>query len=293
MEELKAGLYRGVTARVGGPVARFERARLEVLKRRFHHVNAYLDDDLMERSGCVVTGPADGSGTHPALTVARRIAVSKALERWTYQKRVNSPEAHRYAFDVDPTTNGIAAFPGQLADLARRAARLEAWERFSLLAWWEGLAEARWVESDWETIEAFAIEGPWGGLIVVVMSGPGEGGWAYGYAGGASFSEAFDRAVIGLTINRAKLSFRHKVKGAEGVGVSALDRRLLYFASDAGSEQVRSRVAASAGRRMPKPAFACDCEISGPWSRYATVWRAVLFPPGKAFSDKNRDAFFF
>jgi hypothetical protein len=81
---------------------------------------------------------------------------------------------------------------------------------------------------------------------------------------------------------------------ASGVDlVSSLDRRLLYFASDEGCAQVRARVAASAGRRMPKPAFACDCEIIGPWSRFATVWRAALFPPGRSFSDKNANAFFF
>ncbi len=293
MQELKAGPYRGVTARKGGPVASFERTRLEVLNRRLHHVNVRLVADLIPQSSHVVFGTVDGSGTHQALSVARRLAVSKALERWAYHQRVKSPEAHRYAFDVDPTTTGIAAFPGQQADGARRSARLEAWERFSLLAWWEGCAEARWVETDWPEIEAFVIEGPWGGVTVVALSGPGDGGWAYGHGSGASFGEAFDRAVIGLAKNRSALSLWQCIKGASMSPVSALERRLLHFASTAGYEEVRSRVTASVGRRMPKPAFACDCEIVGPWSRFATVWRAVMFPPGKAFSDKNKNAFFF
>lgn len=293
MDRRRAHPYPGVLAAQGGPVAAFEHARLEVLRRPLHHVNVRLVDGLIPRPSDALFADAAGSGTHAQRVTAEAIAVSEAMERWAYHVTARSARAREYAFDVDPTSNGFAAYPGANAVAARCAALREAVERFSLLAWWEGTAEARPVHSDWPELEAFVIEGPMGGVTVLAVSERGAGGRAYGHAAAPTFGEAFERAAREVARNRIVLAEFARVGRFAGGALGPVERRMLFFASETGYGLVKERVAASAGRRMAMPVLACDSELTGPWSRYATVWRTVFLPPGKRFLAPGDDYFYF
>lgn len=293
MDRRRAHPYPGVLAAQGGPVVAFEHARLEVLRRSLHHVNVRLADGLIPRASDALFADTAGSGTHVLRLTAEAIAISEAMERWAYFETRDSSRAREYAFDVDPTSNGFAAYPGANVVAARCAALREAVERFSLLSWWEGEAEARPVDSEWPELETFAIEGPMGGVTVLAVSQPGAGGRAYGHAAAPTFREAFERAAREVARNRIVLAEFARVGRIVPAAPGRVERRMLYFASDAGYAHVQAQVAASAGRRMRMPVLACDSELTGPWSRHATVWRSVFLPPGKRFLEAGDDYFYF
>ncbi len=292
MESLRARPYRGILHADGGPMASLEIGLLPVFGRSLFQVNARLVGDLIPRRPMILFSDADGTGTNASPMLARHTAISEALERWAYYATVQSADRYRHAFDVDESSNGMAAFPGP-ASRARRNALMEAIERFCLLAWWEGCAEARWCQTDWPDIEAIAIDGPFGGITVLLITRTVGGLYVYGHAAAESFTAAFEKAMIELARNHYIFSFCASASAStHRRPPELLERRMLFFASSEGYDLVRQRVSASRGKRMPHPALACDNEIRGPWSRHAAVWRCVLFPPGKRFLGPEEDYFF-
>src|SRR5581483_533871 len=179
MLSLGALRYRNILAENGGPVAKVEYGEFPVRGRKVVLANAKLASGLIHRRAPTLFGSADGSGTHRLATVARHKAVSEAMERWAFFSTVRSERAEEFGFDVDPSTCGMSAFPGLLRRQARRNAVLEAVERFTLIAWWEGLVDGRRFETDWPGVSAVAIDGPFGGVTVVAWAKTEWGGYAY------------------------------------------------------------------------------------------------------------------
>src|ERR1044071_7034575 len=154
-----AGLrYRNVLAEHGGPIQRIETGHFPVRGRRTILANATLVPGLVRKGPLSLFSDADGTGTHPVAAVARHKAVSEAMERWAFHALVRSDRAEEFGFDVDPSSCGMAAFPGFLRRQARRSAVLEAVERFSLIAWWDGKIDGRLFETDWPGVSAVAID---------------------------------------------------------------------------------------------------------------------------------------
>lgn len=292
MPKLRVPAYRGVTVRKGGPVASIERRRLRVLARSFHFVNVGLDEHVLARPKGTLYGSAAGTGLHHARSVAERMAISAAMEQWAFHGRQGAGDLRRYAYDVDPTSAGLAAMPGQDDGAARQSAWWSALRRYSLAMWWAGLAEARWIETDWADLQTFTIGNPLGGVTVVVLSGPARGGWAIGTAAAERFGVAFERAAAELARNRAVLSAGTYRADGDTSAPSPVERNLLFLATPDGYAQVRAQVDVSAGRRMPMPTLACDCEVRGPWSRHATVWRTVFAPPGRRYEARDAEFLF-
>ena len=112
MLSLAALRYRNVLAVHGGPVERIETGVFPVCSRRMTQANARLSPGLTPKRARSIYSDADGSGTHPRASVARHMAVSEALERWAFHSVVRSPRAAEFGFDVDPSSNGMSAFPG-------------------------------------------------------------------------------------------------------------------------------------------------------------------------------------
>ena len=139
MLNLAAFRYRNILAASGGPLERLEMADVTILGQREFLANAYLKVGLVEdRGNRVLFSPANGSGTSPSPMVARFMAISEAMERWAHWQLHTSTDKGKYGFDVDPSSNGMAAYPGLFRRQARPSALMEAAERFNLLNWWEG-----------------------------------------------------------------------------------------------------------------------------------------------------------
>lgn len=241
-------------------------------------------------------GDADGTGTHRVARVARHMAVSEALERWAFHATVESGDAARFGFDVDPSSTGMSAYPGIFGRNARRNAMLEAVERFSLAAWWEGRARWRRFDTDWPGVSAVAIDGPFGGVTVIAYAKTNLGMFAYGFAAEESFGAACERAVVGLSRHESILHawWLDFISGERRAPANLFERRCLYFSTDEGHELFLRRLHDGEGDcgEMPAAEAICDREIPGPWSDYTTVWRFALKPLSPAYLHAGEDYFF-
>jgi hypothetical protein len=294
MLSLAALRYRNVLAAHGGPVERIETGEFPVRGRRMFQANARLADGLMPQRPLTIYSDAAGTGTHRVVGIARHMAVSEALERWAFHAVVGSGRAPDFGFDIDPSSNGMSAFPGVLRRNARRKAALEAVERFSMVAWWEGRAHGELVETDWPGVSAVAIRGPFGGVTAIVFARTEWGGYAYGHAAEESVGAACEKALIELArhewvLRSWRLAF---AAGKKSAPTQLFERRCLFFASEEGHEVFLRHVRPHAEGAMPTPEVVCDREIPGPWDQYATVWRFALRPISEQYLSPDEHYFF-
>ncbi|MEO6245200.1 MAG: hypothetical protein ABIQ12_07165 [Opitutaceae bacterium] len=286
--------YRNVAAEHGGPIAKIESSRVSVRGRPMVQANAWLRSDLGRKRAGVLYRNADGSGTDAEPSVARHKAVSEVMERWAFRATVRSERAAEFGFDLDPTSNGMSAFPGLLRRQARRSAVLEAIERHCIFAWWEGRAEGRQFDTDWPGVSAVAINGPFGGVAVIVFARTEWGGYAYGHAAEESFGAACERAIVELARHEWLLRsvWLARIAGETVAPTHVLERRCLFLASDEGHALFLERVAAPARGVPLQPEVICDRDIPGPWDEFATVWRFALRPVSDGFI-RGGDSYFF
>ena len=294
MLSLAAFRYRNVLARHGGPIESVESGEFSVCGRPMIQANARLVSGLSRKSSPVIYGDADGTGTHRLASVAQHMAVSEALERWAFHAVGQSACAADFGFDVDPSSNGMSAFPGLFGRNARRKAMLEAVERYCLIAWWEGRATWRRFDTDWPGVSAVAIDGPFGGVTVIAYSPTDYGMYAYGHAAEESFGAACERAVIELARHECVLRawWRASIAGAGRTPTNLFERRCLFFSTEKGHAVFRGHLLDNHQRAMPAATVACDRDIPGPWADYATVWRFALRPPSEGFLHAGDDYFF-
>lgn len=291
---LAAFRYRNVLAINGGPINSIESFTVPVCGRRMVQANARLAAGLVGRSKHAIYGDIDGTGTHRLPSVARHAAVSEALKKWAFHSTVCSPLASDFGFDVDPSSTGISAFPGLMGRQARRKAMLEAVERFSIVAWWEGFSRWRLFDTDWPGVSAVAIDGPFGGVTVITYFKTNYGMYAYGHATEESFGAACELAVIELARHEQALQgwCLSSLAGDRRPAGSILERRCLYFASEEGHEHFLQRIRGGGQSEMPATKLICDREMPGPWGNYTTVWRFALQPPSVDYLQAGENYFF-
>lgn len=296
MLNLAAFRYRNVLASAGGPIERLEIADVTVLGERRFLANAYLASDLAgNREDCSLYSRANGSGTAASPMVARFMAISEAMERWAHWELHRSPERHKYGFDVDPSSNGLAAFPGFWRRQARLGAQLEATERFNLLNWWEGRLPALETETRWPGVRAATICSQAPGITVILFKRTKEGFVAYGHAAGMDFDSACQRAAGEMerheqVVSRFALSHAGKIRDQLPANAHPLERRSLFFALDEGHELFLERLRSPA-RAEAELKLVYDGPVPGPWSRYADVWRVVYAPPSRRFLGMEENYF--
>ncbi len=274
-----------------GPVARVEWTTLGLYGSAVQQANVWLKDGLRPRQKVGLYSDADGTGTASTVAVARHKAISESLERWAYDGTIGSDDAARFGFKIDPTSSGMAAFPGLVSTTARRAARLEAIERNCLMAWSDGLLPSRRRATEWSDIEAVEIDSPAGGSCVVLFRRNAAGFYAYGHAAADTFADACHRAVVELGRNEMVVARKLANDTSERAPANLFERRCLFFSSDEGFDRFQSRIGTGSSVTRWQPKLAVDAEIRGPWSTYATVWRVVFFPPSERFLSNELDCF--
>lgn len=296
MFSLAALRFRTVMATAGGPIEKIELADVSVGGRHRFLANAYLREAVLPRPTRQVFGNAAGTGMAASPLVARHKAIAEAMERWAYAAVHREGIGRRYGFDVDPSTTGMAAFPGVWARAARPAAWAEASERFTLLSWWEGhLAAFELAATRPDLSEALLIsDAP--GVTALVWSRMPEGHYAYGFAGAATWREARLRALDEMERHHLVLKVRALVwigqERSDSDVLDVLERRSLFFATDEGHALFLERLRGGAPRSRiaMRPVF--DGAIPGPWAKYAPVWRVALQPPSERFASSDPRYFF-
>lgn len=300
MINLAALRYRDVLAADGGPIERLSCGETSVLGARWFEANAYLrSEHAPGRYARHVYGAADGTGTDRSPMLARFKAVSEAIERWAQMSTLAGGEGGRYGFDVDPSSNGMAAYPGLWHRQARWSALMEAAERFNLMNWWEGRLEARTVAAPWPGLGAAVIESEAPGVTVLLWRKSPRGYTAYGHAAARNFVKACERAVVELERHDLVIRYyalTHTAAERSGRTESELhtsERRCLFFAFEEGSALFEERLAGSrTSRGKARPQIVFDGVIRGPWEHYATVWRVLYAPPSDRFLAPDLGYFF-
>lgn len=269
--------YRNVTA---GPIARLSYRTSQLVDgQNVFDAFAYLKaPPLQERFQ--VYGSADGNGTHATKQGAVHRAISEAMERWAFHETYHSLEKNQYGFDLDPSTTGMAAFPGLGPRSARDAAYREAVERWSIAEWWRGhLGHESFAIPGQPHLGALAIESLWKDAVSVILwtSVPDTQASAYGFAAGATRALAVQKALVELTRNVRVLQ-QHIARGPAAQQLTtSTERHLLHFAGVEGTPSFHERVATVVPYgKIQAPALLVDTAIKGPWSRYAYVWRCLF-----------------
>lgn len=296
MFSVAAFRYRSIMAGRGGPIEKIELADVSISGNRRFQANAYVREDLLPRPVRQVFSTATGTGTADSPLVARHKAIAEAMERWAYDAVHRGGFERRYGFDADPSTTGMAAFPGLWARVARPAALAEASERFNLLAWWEGHLPALEVSVAISSVSAAAIVSDAPGVTVLVWRQAPEGHHSYGHASARTWDAALGHAVEEMERHDLVL----KVRGLASAGrtggdadvVDVLEQRSLFFATQAGHEMFLERLRGGAPRRRLAPRVVFDGAIPGPWAQYAPVWRVVFAPPSERFVSSDPRYFF-
>lgn len=298
MINLAAFRYRNVFAGEGGPIDRVELSETTDAGARSFLANAYLRDDLVAwRPQKAVYGTANGSGTDASPMIARFKAISEALERWAQMDVLTSARRLQFGFDADPSSNGMAAFPGLFTRQARPAALMEAAERFNLLSWWEGRLSALETATRWPGVSAAVLCSEAPGVTVVLFRQGEQGNYAYGHAAGLSFEDACKRARMEMerhdqVVRRFQLA--HAGQGSVDLpaNVHTIERRTLFFASEAGHELFLGRLRSRPWRPTLQPRVLFDGVIPGPWSRYADVWRVAYAPVSERYLSRDENFFY-
>lgn len=298
MLTLAAFRYRNIMADAGGPIAKLSVSDTSVLGVRQFQVNAYLRPDLIPwKNSSEVFSDADGTGTADSPMVARYKAISEAVERWAHMAVGPSPDRHRYGFDVDPSSNGMAAYPGIRKRQARPAALWEAVERFNLFSWWEGRLDGRETDTRWPGVRAVVVQSDLPGVTVILHRRSEHGHHAYGHAAGPDFNSACDRAVMELerhdyVVRQYLLVHSGGADNHLATTVHAIERRSVFFAQPEGHEKFLERLRTKRSLPQLSPRLVFDGPVPGEWSKYADVWRVVYAPPSERFLSNDGCYFF-
>jgi hypothetical protein len=288
--------FRNVLESEGGPVARVSVREVSVYGRVMYQANAWLSERIVpQRRKHALYSDADGTGTAEVPMVAQHMAISETMERWAYRAKFRAPDRELYGFDADESSNGMAAFPGFFATEARRRAQLEAVERSSIIAWWEGLVDGEVRATEWPGISALVLPSLIGvGLTVVAFREFRPGSFAYGQGAATTYFGACERAVMELARNEYVLGLRRVSQGlaVNDPPADLFERRCLFFSSAAGHAMFQERLRLKVPPNGFKAEVVCDTAIEGPWSEYAPVWRFLIRPPAPGFLVDSEKYFF-
>lgn len=292
--------YANVLGSRSGPIEKIEYGRVEILGQTYYQANAYLNGQLgLRKNHLQIYGNADGCGTDRSPMLARYIAISEAIERWAMHILCGSPQAARYGFDVDATSNGMSAFPGFFRFQARRNALAEAAERFCLVSWWDGRLPCKPIEKLQLPAEGIEIYNPASRDRVVLLWKMSEGGYyTYGFASDRRLKDAAWKAYVEMDRSECALDkFYRDNPGFEHEDLSIIEnyqeRRVIHFSLPEGHRAFRKRITRKSPDNFPrhvKPLI--DCEVEGPWEQYARVWRVVLPMPTREYLNPASNFFF-
>ena len=270
--------YRNILKKNNGPLLAIEFSSKEIFNKDIgYEAYAYLDDTICLKNKPLyfLYGNADGSGSAKTKSEAIYKAISEALERWAFYATFNSQDKNRFGYDIDPSTTGMAAFPGVFKFQARRLAYREALERYALVSWWMGKLPLR-KRNYKQAITAYEIVTSDSSHSVALLTRHTSQGYVYGFAAHKTFFKACQKAEIELERNAYVLPFQEKV--LDNSNISILEKRLIYFSKDEGRALFEARVDKSFVLDCPRtlPKLCIDIEIVGPWSNYTTVWRCLF-----------------
>jgi hypothetical protein len=292
--------YSQVLTTQQGPIERIEYGRVKIAGHALYHANAYLSGTLhLQKAPLQIYNNADGSGTHRSPILARYLAISEAIERWALYFLNQTNHLKPYGFDVDHSSCGMSAFPGLFKGQARKRAMSEAAERFCLVSWWHGDLPAKRIQVPNYDCEGIEIRNPASrDRVVLLWKELKSGFFVYGFSGSRKFKDACWKADIEMErTSRALQKFFTENPGFEKDDLSVIEnhqeRRVVYYSLPEGHREFLNRVdGPQPGTERKKVLPVIDCEVPGPWGKYATVWRVIYPMPTREYLNPKSNFFF-
>jgi ribosomal protein S12 methylthiotransferase accessory factor YcaO len=296
--------YRNILSSHGGPIGALSAHPTSdgTFFLAFAALEKFVRPDWMDK--LAVYGPNDGTGTSKYKTTAAHKAISEALERWAFYAVARSENAALFGFDIDCSTSGMAAFPAFTSKPARKNALIEAIERWSVCAWWEGYLKSESSLFADGGIEVLRIEPLWMGIETVILQrrSRSTGARVFAFSSGRSLATAIARASVELERNSLALDrFYQRFRFNSDSGVvncfpelqDTYEKRLVFFSTLEGYKAFQRRTRSSPKELIRVPTLLIDAEIKGPWSRFASVWRCMFSPVSDQAFGIQSDYFLF
>lgn len=276
----------------GGPIANIEYGQTDYLGETWQLCRATLQEEFRHPLSFKLRlfNPADGAGMGLTRLEARAKAVSEALERWAYTETSSGPDAVLYGYPYSMSTKGMAAFPSLFAGPARRSAIAEAFEYYSIDAWWGG-ALNHWIINREDSTIVFINQPEFKGHIALAirhLDGLENYVASYGIGSGMTPEEAELKAQLEACRSQTILERRDATPfSVRPRPVIEMEQRLLEFSSRDGFSMVKDRLATQPWMDTIRPKVVYDGPVSGPWNKYAHVWRYALEPFPVRFRQKQ------
>ncbi len=285
MLNIAALKYANVLSARGGPICTL----YSKSKKIGSEVNGYESYASVSKEICEIEiknriyGKFHGTGSDRFRYIAQYKAISEALERWAFEESLTGIRKRKYGFDVEPTTTGMAAFPGYNNYVARENALYEAMERWALVNWWNGKLYSQTVEikSEHHDIQVIEVTTPWSqkiNFIILSTTCKKSRRACYGFAAHKNRSLAIQKAEVELFRNVGLLDEIPIESKSYEMLENIYEHRLLYFSCDNGVNEFQGVVRRSQEslRSVETPKLFIDTEIVGPWSSYCYVWRCLF-----------------
>lgn len=285
--------YRNILSIDGGPVESIHYTKHSNYDG--HNFFAKLKPGLIvEEHNLKIYQSSGGQGTcFSNKSTALHKAISEALEYWAFfeiKNNFSKIQKSKYGFDIDPTSNGMACFPGLFARSTRNYALNEAIERWSLIAWWGGLLPIKQINDS-----SYEIITPWKNLRTIVLKSKSliHKKHIYAFATDKSLPKAAERARSELYRNSRVIDtyYDNPTPNLE----STMEKRLIYFSSVEGEKHFREIILSSFKIKtvLPEPKLVVDSKIPGPWDKYAYLWRCLFTTNSNHFYDSTNDKYFY
>ena len=277
-----APIRYAMVAEDGGPVSDLEYGSTSYLGETWQLCRATLQREFqhpMTNQLCLFS-QADGSGMGRTRLEARAKAVSEALERWAFQETSSGPDSVLYGYQHSMSTKGMAAFPGICPGQARRSAIDEAFEYYSVDAWWGGTLK-HWIINREDATIVFIDQPAYKGFIAIAIRHLDLDNYVASYGIGSGMTPEDAELKAQLEACRSQTILEHREATPEKMRarpVLETEQNLLQFASASGFEMVKDRLATQPWLPALKPKVIFDGPVKGAWNKYTHVWRYALEP---------------
>ena len=254
----------------------------------FFETNIYCSH-MCQNSENAIYSTSISSGTSETEKASVGIALSEYLERKAYDQISKSEKNKEFGFDLVRNTTGMAAHWWGFK--ARRNAKHEALERWTLHHWWNDLLSFERVKSSHphrtiltKTYKQFKT------TVVLICDYRKESGFFYGFAAHKNYDKAYNKALVELDRNHRVLTYYYKKKPELS---EFREKRVVYFSSSEGFSEFAKKVRKNEFiKDLAYPELYLDKEIPGPWQKWRRVWR-VLFKQYVPQDYQNLNVFMF
>ncbi len=231
----------------------------------------------------------DGSGTSKFSNVAIHKAISEALERWAFYETIDT-KSSMFLFDENPSTTGMAAFPGITHGQARKNAIFEASERWALHEFWRGNLPILEHSSAIANLSHYEIVTDLKDVKISLLCLRKENQFLYSFAADSSLAESLKHSLVELSRNVRVMGKYQDTNVSYKDFTDITDRRLFFFSTLEGNQLFNEKILSAPSCLKVKPNLICDLEVRGPWTKYAKVWRYLY--ANSCPSDESDHTFF-